>query len=293
MITIPQNQIIGNIIIETAATPADYDFSIHSEKNGRVLGEGPVQEANHINRNARYYDSKDLFPELVAPRQKELLSTGNMRAENGHPITKDLVRQQTIDPNNTVAIFTKFWTEGDLVYARFFGTFNDKGEEFNKELLAGIKPSWSLRALGTIVNTPRGAEVHGLKIITYDRVIYPSHNKAYTSGIVSESASLIANHKYSVHEGSNLYLPDDDAGMVSPITNGSILNYIKEESASYKAIKESFDLLYDDIELVNNCRSVKLTDKSGSAFVINLESYIQNEIQNNCVEVAENMYTGL
>ena len=178
------------VIIETATTSSDIMRTKILEKrpDGRVLAEGCVQEANMKNRNGRFYDSRDLFPELVAPRQLELLRTGNMRGENGHPISKDLTRQQTIDPNNCVVVYTKFWTDGDLVMANYFGTYNSLGEEFDKELRNGMSPSFSLRALGTIKNTGRGAEVKGIKLITYDRVIYPSHDKAYTHKLVSESA---------------------------------------------------------------------------------------------------------
>lgn len=269
---------LGYVVIETATTSSDIMPAkiVQSKPDGRVLAEGVLQEANMKNRNGRFYDSRDLFPELVAPRQLELLRTGNMRGENGHPLSKDLVRQQTIDPNNCVCIYTKFWTDGDFVMGQFFGTFNQLGEEFNKELIAGISPSFSLRALGTIRNTGRGAEVKGIKIITYDRVIYPSHDKAYTKGIVGESAV--------VSEGSNLYLDNNDKGRLIPITNESVLNYIKTESCNFKQIKESFDLLYDDIKLINGKSQIQLTDRAGSIFVVNLENYIHNEIIGACLE---------
>ena len=257
---------IGYVIIETATTSEDIMPAKIIEKrgDGRVLAEGCLQEANMKNRNGRFYDSRDLFPELVAPRQLELLRTGNMRGENGHPLSKDLVRQQTIDPNNCSVIFTKFWTDGDLVMGNFFGTYNALGEEFNKELVYGLSPSFSMRALGTIKNTNRGAEVKGVKLITYDRVIYPSHNKAYTHGVVSE--------------GSNLLLEENDRGTLIPITNQSVIDYIKEESCNIKQIRESFDLLYDDIKLINNKSQVQLTDRAGGVFIVNLENYIHNEI---------------
>lgn len=272
-----ENMNLGYVIIETATTSSDIMPAkvIEKRPDGRVLAEGVLQEANMKNRNGRYYDSRDLFPELVAPRQLELLSTGNMRGENGHPLSKDLVRQQTIDPTMCVCIYTKFWTDGDFVMGRFFGTYNNYGEEFDKELRNGISPSFSLRALGTIRNTGRGAEVKGIKIITYDRVIYPSHDKAYTKGIVGESA-MCTNE-------SNLVLDDNDPGRLIPITNQSVIDYIKTESCNFKQIKESFDLLYDDIELVNGGSQVKLTDKAGSIFVVNLENYIHNEIINECM----------
>ena len=266
-----QPDTLGYVIIETATTSSDIMPTKILEKrsDGRVLAEGRVQEANMKNRNGRFYDSRDLFPELIAPRQLELLRTGNMRGENGHPISKDLTRQQTIDPNNCVVVYTKFWTDGDLVMANYFGTYNSLGEEFDKELRNGMSPSFSLRALGTIKNTGRGAEVKGIKLITYDRVIYPSHDKAYTHKLVSESASVNEN---------NMYLDDNDPGRLIPITNQSVLDYIKTESCTFKQIKESFDLLYDDIKLINGRSQVQLTDKAGGIFVINLENYIHNEI---------------
>ena len=263
MIQLPDT--LGYIIIETATTSDNIMPTklVEKRRDGRVLAEGCLQEANMKNRNGRFYDSRDLFPELVAPRQLELLNTGNMRGENGHPLSKDLVRQQTIDPNNCVCIYTKFWTDGDFIMGQYYGTYNEKGEEFNRELISGLSPSFSLRALGTIKNTGRGAEVKGIKLITYDRVIYPSHDKAYTHNIVSE--------------GSNLFLDDNDKGNIIPITNQSVIDYIKEESCNFKTIKESFDLLYDDIKLLNNSQ-VQLTDRAGGIYVINLENYIHNEI---------------
>lgn len=274
--------IIGHVIIETGTMAEVMPAKIvEIGHNGRALAEGILQEANMKNRNGRFYDSRDLFPELVAPRQIELLSTGNMRGENGHPLSQDLIRQQTIDPSNCVCVFTKFWTDGNFVKGNFFGTFNEAGEEFDRELRAGMSPSFSLRALGSIKNTPRGAEVKNIKLITYDRVIYPSHDKAYTSGIVSESAEVL-----NTNEGSNLYLDDDDQGRLIPITNESVLNYIKSESMNIKQIKESFDLLYDNIKLINGKSQVQLTDRAGSIFVINLENYIHNEIIGACLRSA-------
>lgn len=273
------NSCIGDIIIETATANADiYPSKIVNEKDNRVEGEGVLQEANAKNRNGRFYDSRDLFPELTSPRTLELLNTGNFKAENGHPLSKELTRQQTIDPNNTVAVFTKLWTDGDLVMGRFIGDENDKGEYFDRELRKGRKPSWSLRALGRLANTKRGVEVKNIKIITYDRVIYPSHDKAYTIGLVNENARMV-----SCNEDCKLYLDGNDKGIIIPITNKSVINYIQSESANFKVIKESFDLLYDNIELINNGSKVQLTDRAGSIYVVNLENYIHDEIMSACL----------
>ena len=272
------NKNIGYVIIETATTKEVESPKIIYDNKGarRVVAECILQEANEKNRNGRFYDSKELFPQLEAPRTVELLNRGELRAENGHPLTKDIVRQSQIDPNNTVAIFLKLWTEGNFIKAHVRGTNNEKGEEFNTDLLEGFKPAWSLRALGSIENTKRGAEVRGLKIITWDRVIYPSHPRAYTQGLVTES--------------SNIVVENNDPGMIIPVTNDRVIDYIKQESTNVKNIMEQFELMYDDIELIRNNTQVKLTNHDGSIYVVNLEQYIQNEIQNNCAERIHNLF---
>lgn len=277
------NENIGYVVIETATTISDIQPAkiIREDKRSkRVVAQGVLQEANEKNRNGRFYDSRDLFPQLTAPRTLELLNSGNLRAENGHPLSKELIRQQTIDPEKTVAIFLKLWTEGNFIKALFRGTNDARGEEFNQDLLDGFSPSWSLRALGTIQNTNRGAEVKGIKVITWDRVIYPSHPRAYTDGIVSESGIWLPNNK----DANNIVIPEDDKGRLIPFNTESVLNYIKTESANINLIKEKFDLFYDDIEVINRGTQVKLTDRAGGIFVVNLESYIHDEIMNDCLK---------
>lgn len=267
---------IGYVIIETATTSQDFKPTIvRSMDKKRVVAEVILQEANEKNRNGRFYDSNELFPQITAPRTQELIKHGELRAENGHPLSKDIQRQSTIDPNNTVAIFLKLWTDGNFIKAHARGTNNEKGEEFNQDLLDGFTPAWSLRALGSIINTGRGAEVKNPKLITWDRVIYPSHPRAYTQGIVSESNSIV--------------LPKDDPGMLIPITNNQVIDYIKHESANLRQVMETFEIFYDNIELVNERFNpqVKLTSRDGNIYVINLETYLQNEIQNYCMKKAK------
>ena len=271
--------VIGYIINETATTVSDIGparIIKTDRRSNRVIGEGILQEANEKNRNGRWYSDTELFPQLTAPRTLELLNSGNLRAENGHPLSKELVRQQTIDPEKTVAIFLKLWTEGNLIKAWFRGTNDARGEEFNQDLLDGFSPSWSLRALGTIQNTKRGAEVRGIKLITWDRVIYPSHPRAYTSGIVSESAQI--------QQESSLYIKKDDCGLIVPITTPSVVNYITSESANFKTIKETFDLMYDNITLEANGSQVQLTDKDGTVVRVFIEDYIHDEIMNEALK---------
>lgn len=262
---------IGYIICESAIAGFDHT-NIIKEENGKVIAEGILQTANETNRNRRYYSSEELFPQLTAPRTTELLEAGYLRAELGHPLSNELVRQQTIDDSRTCAQFLKLWTEGNNVWGRFRGTNNAFGDSFNRDLLDGCKPAWSLRALGTIENTSHGAEVKNLKVITWDQVIYPSHPGAYTQRLVTESAG------YSDENDIN------NRDRIIPITNPDVINYIKSESCNLKYVKENFDFMYDNIVLSENADKVTLTCKNGDILIINLERYIHKEIMDYACE---------
>mgnify|MGYP003292379070 CR=1 FL=1 len=256
---------IGYIICESAIAGFT-DTNIVKEENGKVIAEGILQTANERNRNGRFYSSEELFPQLTAPRTLELLEAGYLRAELGHPLSNELVRQQTIDDSRTCAQFLKLWTEGDHVWARFRGTNNAFGEAFDKDLKDGCKPAWSLRALGNLVQTPRGAEVRKLKVITWDQVIYPSHPGAYTQRLVTESV------------GYDLQSDLENKARIIPVTNQKVIDYIRSESANLKFVKENFDFMYDSITVNEDATSVSLTCHNGDILVVNLESYIHNEI---------------
>lgn len=271
-----KNKNIGYILCETATTSENTKKpTIIEQRNNRVVIEAVLQDTDVKNRNGRYYASADLDPELNSSRIKELIKARSFFGEAGHPSSKDIVRQQTIDPTKVQISITKIWKDGKNVMGLVEGTQNQLGEDFNNDVLSGVSPAFSLRALGTIENTSRGAEVRSIKIITYDRVIYPSHSSAYMTKVVSESSI------YLPKDSNKLLISNDDPGLITPITNESVINYIKSESSNLKKIKESFDVFYDDISLLEN-GSVQLSDKVGNMIVVNLETYIQNEIYDYC-----------
>jgi len=266
---------IGHIICESPTESRD--VKIVTQNNNRVEAEGILQEAEEQNRNTRCYATKDLAREIKAPRTEELVDTGNMKGEEGHPIDKDLQRQQTIMGDRTCVKYLKFWMDGNLVKGRFKGTNNKLGEYFNADLLDGEKPSFSLRALGTIGHTGGKAWVQNLRLITYDRVYYPSHKRAYTEKIVSEVTMLKDNglpNKTVVEENYK--------GQIIPITNQSVINYIKAESANIKTILNNFDTLYESITLMENGREVQLIDINHDIIIVSLENYIADEIMDYC-----------
>lgn len=279
------NQVIGSIILE-AATEAT-EVAIISQKNGKPEGTGILQDLEEENRNGRIYQLKDMKPEIEGDRiQKELIPTGNMRGHDGHPASTELSVQSVIDPKLCSVQYTKIWLEGNIVHANFHGTNNELGKAFNLDLLEGCRPSFSLRALGSVDRERSGkCYVRNIRIITWDRVIFPSHKKAYTSGIITskneaaimESAGYDMN-KYDLTNGVKAY----NEGVVIPVMNQQVVDYIKQESANVKSILGTFDTLYESAIICNGGKNVQLTLRDGNRILVNLEQYIQNEIMDYC-----------
>lgn len=276
----PDKMPIGYVILEGAPIEAP-DAKIISENGKRVIGEGIIQTAEEENRNGRCYLQHDLLREINCARTKELLSTGNMLAENGHPMDMAMVRQQTIDPNNTVARFLKIWMEGNDVKAQFKGTNSAIGEEFDQDLREGIRPSWSLRALGSLANVKGRNVVENLRVITWDRVIYPSHPNAYTTKLVSESSFMLPGMANKEADRINM------EGALIPITNDSVLSYIKSESANIKSLLSQIDFMYESASIVKG-NQVRLIARNGDTFIVNLESHISTELQKYCMNKHNN-----
>lgn len=278
-----------DIVAPTAsgATPFKDEIKFHSKD--RVIGYGALQTADEKNRNGRIYTRADLAREVDAPRQKELMATGTFCGHAGHPLSNELIVQQTIDPKLCCVRFHKLWMEGDTVMAYFEGTNNELGKTFDADLRIGVKPAFSLRALGTIKATPRGAVVENLKMITYDSVIYPSHRGAYTKGVLNESAiGEAVTSGFALNESNDatksFISTFTNADVVNTIkkmasTNESAIEYIKDKSQNFKMLKEYFDMSKFDMVDILNSRQVALTEAGNATIIMNIEDYIAKELQ--------------
>lgn len=268
-----KNRSIGSIILEGAITAED---SIITENNGkRVIAEGTLQDMDKENRNRRIYAKADLLPEINGPRMTELINAKSFFGEFGHPLSDDLVRQQTIDPKLTCVSFLKIWTEGNLVKGRFMGTNGQYGKEFDENLRDGIKPAFSLRALGSIENINGKAYVKNIRIITWDCVIYPSHRCAYTEKIVTESAV-----DGTILQENKIIVPENDPGTIITLKESDakvVLNRLQRESANLSSVLETFDGNYDKISLLNE-NTALLSNKFGDKVQVNLEDHINKVI---------------
>ena len=295
---------IGYIISEAAPEePAKSEVvkEITCGSRKRVIAKGKLQSGNEKNRNGRWYDTdKELRPQVECFRTKELLGHGYLLGECGHPLSKDLARQQVIYEPLCSVRYLKIWMEGNDVWAWYCGTNSALGDTLDDNLRSGMDPAFSLRALGSVNNTGRGAEVVNLKIITWDQVIYPSHPNAYSKGLLKdediltpEDKKLAANLKmeHALTEACSIAEPSmvgtditltkmNESGMLVPITNQNVIDFLQRESANFHIFRESFDTLYNDIYINEATNQVRLTDKEGHIFFVNLERYVHNGLMN-------------
>lgn len=277
-------------IINEASTFEPIEFTVKDEYKDRVIAEGILQEAEKVNRNKRCYTREDLFREINSAKTKELVSSGNFVGEAGHPSSTDLARQSKVDPTLEQVRYIKLWMDGDLVMGHFMGTSNALGEAFDKDLRMGCKPSFSLRALGSIENRGGKAYVKNLKIITYDRVYYPSHQKAYTTKIISEGADFMQENflfktPNIVKESGNIQEVEEGYQLIVPISNKTVIDYIVQESSNLNTIIANFDTIYESIRLSEDCRQITLITKDYDTIVLPLERHVKNEIMNFCCKL--------
>ena len=276
---------VAYIINESLEDAISFDIVDENKTTGFVTAEGIIQQAGKMNRNRRYYTQEDLHKEIYSDRLRELITTGNFKGEAGHPLDMNLSRQQKVDPTLEQVWYTKVWMDGDYVKAQFRGTNNELGKAFNEDLKCGQKPSFSLRSLGSIRIINGKSNVTNLRIITYDRVYYPSYDNAYTERIVSESTDYKPSYyPYEEYLNSmgNKQVIEESADSIAPILNKDVTDLLLRESYSFNQICEDFSPIYKSIKLSDDKKKVVMVDESYNTIIVPIDRYVTNKIDEFC-----------
>lgn len=257
------------------------ECSIIKEDGEFVVAEGILQQGEKINRNKRFYATEDLRREIYGPRVTELVTTGNFKGEAGHPIDMNLTRQQKIDPTLEQVWYTKLWMEGSFVKGRFRGTNNDLGRSFNNDLKDGQKPSFSLRSLGTLSTEHGQSRVTNLRVITYDRVYFPSYDNAYTERVLSESANM-QQHALEdfVKSKGNIQNIDESYELIAPIVNADIVDLLMKESANMNILCNDFNPRSTSVS--RDGKSVTMITEDYQTIIMPTDNYLDKVINDYC-----------
>lgn len=225
----------GYVILESGYTSTP---EIVSDKCDVTIFKAIIQEAELPNRNKRIYSKKALEEAIARPMFQEKLRTKNFFGEAGHPMEESLQRQTYIDQRNISHIITEVHWEGNLLIATIETANTQAGKDFQGLIRQGSKVSFSMRGLGGSVRKKDGYDFidSGLHILTYDWVVFPSHEKAYMQDIIKEDADFFVEVDEN-HMNSEKVLTE---GHIMEFDMKEINNLIKIESKKEDNLKNDF-----------------------------------------------------
>ena len=234
-------KILGYIFNESAINEHELR-SVKQIGNNVIRMVAVLQEANLPNRNKRIYPKEVINEGINTPYIKEKLSTNSLLSELNHPTTNDMQRQMTIDMKNIACVIKEmYWDPKDPNL--LLGNVETAGTSIGKDLAGlvlenNMQASFSMRGMGNVVNENGVAKVKGpLRVITYDTVHFPSHQKAYQRSIVNEFTTM--------HEAA------------IPVKASQLAKFVGESSKSAQVLNEQVlqiakDALNFELDTDNN-----------------------------------------
>ena len=180
-------------IVMEQTTPVDNKIEIQKvvDTNGLnyVRFSTCLQDFNGYNRNRRKWPAEIVKAMAEASTVQELIRMNSFVGEAGHPVPDSgqvtMERICNIDPLKTSHRFTKlFWPNPNELHG-ICETLDEgvgsPGYRMMRNILQGVVPAFSLRSLVPQRKNPDGSkDVIGVgRMICYDRVYLPSHEKAY------------------------------------------------------------------------------------------------------------------
>lgn len=194
------SKVVGRLLFEDTV---ERDDTIRSAsyvpgRKGVVRMEVVLQDCEVLNRNRRLYHKRDVEQALASDYVKEKLSTSSFLGEMNHPQVdpKNPMRQLQIDLNNVSHVIKDvYWDKNEpnvlLGIVETAGT--RVGRDFAGLIMEnGMQCSFSMRGSGDVIDRGSYREVKGpIKIITYDAVAFPSHQRAYVRRMINEDTTQI------------------------------------------------------------------------------------------------------
>jgi len=232
-----------------------------------------LQEFNVKNRNRRIYLKDAMVESLNSPHIQELMKKKSWKGEAGHPLDSDIKRILTIDPKLTSHKINSFYFSGNFLKGEV-ETLDDDGygKRMTKNILQGMEPAFSLRALAPLMKKPDGTELVRSRahIVTYDWVILPSHNTAYR-----DESKPIQRIVKSIEASGNSVMEN----VSIPVVESQVIDYIKEESKNVKLVSNVCEVSLGTLVLSKDGKYAVLKE-DGSTYYISIEDRIKSDIRN-------------
>lgn len=265
-----KNEVAAFLILESMTDPVKPKNLQVMDKNNLffVRFETVLQEWDVFNRNRRKYTSSAMAESLQAPHLVELLKKKALLGEAGHPMTEDVKRILTIDPKLTCYRINSWNTNGNFLRGNV-ETLDDGlyGTQFTKNILQGMEPAFSLRALAQLSKQGDGSQIVQSRahIVTYDAVILPSHPTAYR-----DQTKPIEKIIKNIEAGGNTVQESTVAVMES-----QLLDYIKVESDNFKVVSSVCEAS-GSMSITKDLQHVVIKENN-KTFLVNIEDKIKND----------------
>lgn len=230
-----------------------------------------LQEFEQRNRNNRIYMKIPMTESLQAPHIQELIAQKTWIGEAGHPDTEKVSRIVTIDPKLGSHKINSFSVNGNLLNAEVETLDNGlHGTQMTKQILQGMEPAFSLRALASLTKQSNGVSLVRSKahIVTYDWVILPSHNKAYRD----KSTPITKVIKNIQGDGNTV------TESLIPILESQLMDFLKEESSNVKLISNVCEVALEGMTITKDLKHAVLKE-SGKTYYVNIEDKIKQDVR--------------
>jgi len=263
----------GFIICEAMSEPETPVIVKDAGNNHRTIIKATIQSTDVENRNHRMYPKSVIEKGLQTEYIRERLATKTLFGEAGHPLAPNLERQLYMDQSNMSHRINEIWWEGNLLKAYIESASTARGNDFEGIVQSGSKVAFSLRAVGPVVEKRGDITVvlDPLTIFTWDWILHPSHREAYMDNIVSESADLMNGNSIMKSEACNdIFVPFNE--------EGSIIEYIKNQSRNFKIMSEQFEMDQDNMTLSEDMRFVYAKQHNGDTIAVKTEDVIRKEL---------------
>jgi hypothetical protein len=269
-----KNEVAAYLIMESTMDPVKpQNLQVYNQNNMFfVKFDTTLQEFNKQNRNRRNYAGGPMSESLQAPHISELVQKKTWLGEAGHPHSTDVARILTIDPKLTSHRINNFRIEGSFLKGEVETLDNGiYGTQMTKQILQGMEPAFSLRALASLIKQADGSSLMRSKchIVTYDWVILPSHNTAYRdqSKPIQKFAQSVAADGNTVTESA-----------IVPVIESQITDFIKMESANVNLVSNVCEVAMESMTLSSDFSHV-IVKEGSNTYAIKVEDKIKHDIR--------------
>lgn len=276
------NEIVACFVMEQTSEPTTPKIMnvVRQEGVEYVRFRACLQDFNVYNRNGRNYFLEPMKAAWEDDHIRELIANNTFFGENGHPSSSDPKRIVSIDPNNCCHRIVSKEFVGTSVFGivESLNDYNGPGHQLMGHVLQGAKTAFSLRALAPItkIDANRGEIRAKPRIITYDRVVLPSHKAAYQT---DEGITM-------VHESTGLGgITIDNKDICVPVNSSvmeSLGDFLVDESRQVQNFINTYDIAYESVSLDSTGNNLILQeafdDNIRRTFTVSMESYVRDQV---------------